>query len=134
MWKVNGVDLIPNEILKQESMVTILYTFINICFQTKKIPSSWQRAILSPIPKSSSKDPYVPTNYRGISLLSCIYKLYSGLINARLTKYCEKYNLIVDEQNGFRSERSCLDHVFTLSTLIRNRKSKTSLHVQLLLT
>ena len=55
-----------------------------------------------PIPKSSSKDPYIPLNYRGISILSCTYKVLSRLINARISKYCDGRNLIVDEQNGFR--------------------------------
>ena len=33
----------------------------------------------------------------------------------------EEQELIVDEQNGFRSERSCQDHIFVLDSIIRNR-------------
>ena len=44
--------------------------------------------------------------------MSCFYKIYSGLINNRITSHCENNSFIVDEQNGFRADRSCLDHIF----------------------
>ena len=50
--------------------------------------------------------------------------MYSSLINLRITSHCEENGYIVDEQNGFRSKRSCEDHIYALSTVIRNRKSK----------
>ena len=30
--------------------------------------------------------------------------------------------MLVDEQNGFRRDRSCTDHVFTLNSIIQIRK------------
>jgi len=33
-------------------------------------------------------------------------------------------NLIVDEQNGFRPKWSCEDHIFSLLTILKNRKSQ----------
>lgn len=39
-----------------------------------------------------------------------------------MVSYLEDNNLLVDEQNGFRRERSCADHVFTLNSIIQNRK------------
>ena len=68
-----------------------------------------------------NKDKFNPLNYRGISLLSCVGKLYSALLTSRITKYCEHDNLIADEQNGFRPGRSCTDHIYVLTSLIRNR-------------
>ena len=121
--KAVGPDMIPNEVLKQDGLRRLLLEFVNMCFINNVIPSVWRKAIIAPIPKSSSKDPCVPLNYRGISLLSCIYKLYSSLLNMRLTDHCERNGYIVDEQNGFRSKRSCQDHIYVLSTVIRNRKA-----------
>ncbi|XP_060570289.1 uncharacterized protein LOC132728635 [Ruditapes philippinarum] len=57
----------------------------------------------------------------GISLLSVVSKLYSAVLNNRLKKHLEDQELLVDEQNGFRSKRSCEDHVYTSCTIIRNR-------------
>ena len=122
--KAVGPDMIPNEILKRDGIRKLLLRFINYCFLNNVIPSVWRKSLITPIPKSSSKDPYIPLNYRGISLLSCMYKLYSSCLNSRLSYYCEMNDYLVDEQNGFRPKRSCQDHVYALSSIIRNRKSK----------
>ena len=45
-------------------------------------------------------------------------------MNKRLTKLVEQNNLLAEEQNGFRKKRSCLDHLFVLCTIIRNRKKQ----------
>ena len=111
----------PNEVLKNEKLTQLILSFLNACFVNNVMPQSWQEAIIKPIPKSASKDPYVPLNYRGISLLSCFYKIYSSLLSNRITKHCEAENLIVDEQNRLRKNRSCLDHLYVLSSIVRNR-------------
>lgn len=118
-----GPDMLANEVLKHEGLRNLLLEFVNMCFVYNVIPSVWRESIISPIPKSSTKDPCVPLNYRGISLLSCIYKLYTSLLNLRITNHCEHNDLLVDEQNGFRAKRSCQDHIYALSTVIRNRRS-----------
>ena len=118
--KAVGPDMIPNEVLKHIGMRAVILPFVNKCFNCQIIPSSWQKAIISPIPKSASKDTYVPLNYREISLLSCFYKIYSCLISNRVSLHCENNGLIVDEQNGFRANRSCLDHIFSICSVIRN--------------
>ena len=60
------------------------------------------KAIITPVPKNSMKDPHVPTEYRGVSLLSHIGKIYSQILNNRVVSYCEEIDLFCDEQNGFR--------------------------------
>ena len=124
LGKAVGSDLIPNEVLKHEGIRELILCFVNTCYSNSVIPSVWRTSIISPIPKSSSKDPCVPLNYRGISLLSCFYKLYTSLLNMRLGDFCEGNGCLVDEQNGFRPGRSCQDHIYTLSSIIRNRKSE----------
>ena len=107
-----GPDKIPYEILKFPSVIDALYSLFNFCLDSGLIPSIWRKAIITPIPKDSTKDPRIPLNYRGISLLCAVRKLYSSVLNARLLPYLENNGLLVDEQNGFRSGRSCQDHVF----------------------
>ena len=124
LGKSAGSDLIPNEVLKHEGIRELLLNFVNMCFVNNIIPTVWRQSVIAPIPKSSSKDPCVPLNYRGISLLSCFYKLYTSLLNHRISTYCESNGLLVDEQNGFRAGRSCQDHIYVLSSIIRNRKSE----------
>ena len=116
-----GPDSVPNDILKTGKLNSLLLEFMKICFNSNVIPSVWEKAIISPIPKSSTKDPYVPLNYRGISLLSCVFKVYTSILNNRLMNFCEDNNLIVEEQNGFRRKRSCNDHLYSFSSIVRNR-------------
>ena len=121
--KAAGPDMIPNEVLKQDGIRSLLLEFVNMCFVENILLSVWRTSIITPIPKSASKDPCVPLNYRGISLLSCLYKVYTSLLNQRLSLHCESNDFLVDEQNGFRSARSCEDHIYALSSVIKNRKS-----------
>lgn len=80
--------------------------------------------IINPTVKSHKHDPRVSLNYRGISLLSTVYKLYSSILNERLTTFLEKINMLVEEQNGFRKGRACIDHIYTVCTVISNRLRK----------
>ncbi len=66
------------------------------------------------------KDIHLPLQYRGISLLSCTYKLYSTLLNRRLYSYFDVMEHFSDAQNGFRRGRSCEDHIFSLISQIKN--------------
>ena len=63
-----------------------------------------EMVIIKPIPKGASKDPYVPLNYRGISLLCCLKTIYTSILTRRLYNYLDSENLIVEEQNGLRSK------------------------------
>ena len=56
--------------------------------------------------------------------MCCVAKIYSSILTHRLQNFLEKNNILVDEQNGFRAARSCIDHIFVLTTVLRNRKSK----------
>ena len=119
--KASGFDELTNEMLKSTWFTEALYVLFDFCFETGTIPSVWYKAIVSPIPKSTKNDPRIPVNYRGISLLSTVYKVYSSILNSRLTNYLEQNNLLVEEQNGFRKARACIDHIFSITTVVNNR-------------
>lgn len=115
--KSAGIDNIPYEALKSETVIKVLWKLFQLCFDSGKIPSIWLDTIVNPLIKSKDSDPRIPLNYRGISLICCSAKLYSSVINARLMSYLESEGKIVDEQNGFRKDRSCRDHIFVLNSL-----------------
>ena len=119
--KAVGVDQLPNEVYKNDTVINILMTLFQLCFDIGKIPSIWRKAMITPILKDSKFDQRVPLNYRGISLLCCSAKLYSSVLNRRIERYLDDNNLLVDEQNGFRKGRSCEDHIFVLDSIVRNR-------------
>jgi len=120
--KAAGIDLIPSEVLKNDTSVLVLHSLFNVCFQTGQIPSLWSKSIINPIPKSGNKDARDPMSYRGISLAATMYKMYTSLLNERIVKWSDANELIVEEQNGFRKKRSTIDHLASLSNIIDTRK------------
>ena len=61
-----------------------------------------------------------PDNYRVISLLNTGYKMYSKIIAKILRVIAEV--LILEEQNGFRKGRSCMDCIFSPSQITEKQR------------
>ena len=108
--KAIGIDNLPYEIFKNRKSNGILTSLFNKKFESGITPSIWSQAIIKPIPKNSLIDPRLPLQYRGISLLSTTYKLFTSILNNRIMTVAENSHLYADEQNGFRKKRSCIDH------------------------
>ena len=113
---------IPNEALKNNASKFLLHKFFNKCFELGLSPSDWQQSELKPLFKGGDKDPRSPLDHRPICIMSCVAKIYSCVLNNRLQSHLDRNNLLSDSQNGFRSGRSCIDHIFSLVTILRNRK------------
>ena len=114
---------VPNEALKNSQAKKLLHKFFNECFSNGLSPFDWSQSDIKPIPKKD-KDPRDPLNNRCITIMCCIAKIYSSILNKRLQIFLEENRILVDEQNGFRAARSCMDHIFSLVTILRNRKSQ----------
>lgn len=121
LQKAVGEDELTNEVLKCPKLLNTLHCLFTNCFCSGVIPSGWYKSIIKPIPKSCQADPRIPLNYRGISLLSTVYKVYSAILNNRLCENIEENQIMVDEQNGFRKNRACIDHIYVLSSVVRVR-------------
>lgn len=122
--KAPGPDFIINEILLTNpdwwaAPLASLFTMIN---SSGLFPDIWRRSLLLPIFKKGN--PAFPSNYRPISLLSCIEKLYAKFLLQKLSSWARSKNLPGVEQSGFRPGVSTLDHAFTLSFLAQ----KYSIH------
>jgi len=121
-------DFICNEYIKSTQHILLpTYTqLFNIVLDTGVIPSSWSEGYIIPIFKNKGS-PSQPENYRPITILSCLGKLFTSVLNARLTEFTKHYEVINESQAGFRAEYSTTDHIFTLHTLfelLRARKQK----------
>ena len=116
--KACGFDGIYNKVLKCNDCKHVFCRIFNLCFEHGKVPSIWQKAIISPVPKRGMKDLHVPSEYGGVSLLSHVGKIYSQVLNNHIVSSCEITDLFCDEQNGFHKSCSCEDHIFSLTTKI----------------
>lgn len=126
--KACGVDEILNEHIKNTFplMKHVYVKLFNIVFNHGIIPDNWTIGVINPIfkNKGSSLD---PSNYRPITLLSCLGKLFTAVLNNRLQNYASKHELINEHQAGFRAGYSTTDNMFILQTLInilKNSKKK----------
>ena len=90
-----GIDQIPNEVIKHPNVTKLLFKLFDYCFKTCLVPKMWLKSIIKPIPKNSEKNPFLPLNYRGISHVSCISKIYSSILNNRLTHIWKKIKFLL---------------------------------------
>ena len=121
-------DHILNEYIKSTKDILLpFYTkLFNCVLQTGIIPLSWLEGTIIPIFKNKGS-PTEPSNYRPITLLSCMGKLFTSILNQRLNTFLELNNILEENQAGFRKGYSCADHIFTLHALIeiiKKRKQK----------
>jgi succinyl-CoA synthetase beta subunit len=82
--KAPGIDLILAELVKfaGPEYVKHLHQLIAKIWITETIPEEWYLSIVCPIHKKD--DVMVCSNYRGISLLSIAYKIFSNILFNRL--------------------------------------------------
>ena len=125
--KSAGLDNIKNEHIKSTSnaMIPIYTKLFNLIFDNAVIPESWSLGVIRPIYEKG--DPTLPQNYRPITILSCLGKMFTSVLNNRLKAYSDKYNVIDSCQAGFRSQHSTADNIFIIKCLIdiaRGNKSK----------
>ena len=73
----------------------------NKVLDTGEIPDDWLTGMIIPIYKNKgSKED--ANNYRGITLLSCVGKLFTAILNQRLTEFCDNNLILKEIQAGFR--------------------------------
>ena len=91
--------------------------YFNLILDSGIIPYDWTVAMIQPIfkNKGSRSD---PNNYRGISLLSCVGKLFTSCLNTRLSNYLDHAGSLKESQVGFRNGYSTLDHIFVLNSIV----------------
>ena len=116
--KASGEDMIVNEMLKGGKILLLrpLAKLFNSVLETGTFPQYWSRSYIVPIHKSGRKDD--PNNYRGIAISSCLGKLFSSILNKRLSTFMEENEILKPNQTGFRKKYRTADNIFILKTLI----------------
>ena len=117
--KCPGLDNISNEMLicLFDSHPKLLLSLFNRILDTECTVPIWYTAVIAPIFKKGN--PNDADNYRGISLLSCLAKLFYTLLNNRLLKYCRDYNILSPSQLGFLPGNRTTDAHLIIYNIIR---------------
>ena len=105
--KATGMDGLGPRILKMAAGVLApsITALINKSIDSSCFPSQLKIAKIFPIHKSGPKSD--PSNYRPISILPTISKLFERHINKHLMGFLNKYDLIHENQSGFRPKHGC---------------------------
>ena len=117
--KAPGVDGILNEYIKntKDLLLPPLEKLFNIILQKGVIPDEWAEGAITPIYKGKGAETD-PSNYRGITLLSCMGKLFTSTLNRSLSRFLKENAILKENQAGFRSGYSTTDHIFLFKGLI----------------
>ena len=115
-----GIDAIRNEMLVPLVELypkLVLRAFNAILEEHGALCKDWLHSLVSAIHKKGPKED--PDNYRGISLMSCLGKLFLTIINNRLTEFCMSRGLVSPSELGFVHGNRTSDPHIILNNLIR---------------
>ena len=123
--KANGPFSIPTKILKTvlAQISEILTRIFNISLITGSFFTSLKTAKVIPVFKNKGS-PHDVNNYRPISLLSNIDKIFEKLIKSRLVDFLDENKIIFKNQFGFRNKHSTTHALINLTEQIRTNLDK----------
>ena len=114
--KAPGSDSIPPDLIKRckTTLLQPLHELLCQCWEEGAVPQDMRDAKIVTLYKNKGERSDC-NNYRGISLLSIVGKVYARVLLARLQKLAER--IYPESQCGFRAGRSTVDMVFSLRQL-----------------
>ncbi len=103
---VNGISMY---LLKKccRHIIRPLTKLVNMSFETGVFPAALKIAKVIPIFKNL--DPLEASNYRPISILPVLSKVFEKLFLNRLLNFLETFKILSDNQFGFRKHKSTMD-------------------------
>ena len=133
--KAPGVEGLPPIAFKlfNNQLIQTLVSLFNKVLEDETYPEAWSTGIIKPIYKKGSKND--PKNYRGISLLPIMGKLFFAIMADRLTCWADLNNKLNEIKFGFKKNRRTSDAIFILHTAIqvaKNRRNHYSLALWIL--
>ena len=107
LTKATGLDDLGPRIIKLavNSLSPSIARLINKSIESGKFPSQLKIAKVFPVFKGGEKSD--PSNFRPISILPTISKIFEKHVNKHLMAYLNKYKLLHKSQSGFRQKHSC---------------------------
>ena len=134
----SGKDEISNKLLKsiKDEIAKPLTIIINQSLKTGVFPDALKIAKVKPLYKKG--DNFCLNNYRPISLLPTISKIFERVMFTQLYSYLNANNLLSEQQYGFRSQHSTelacvklVDYITTEMDNIKKIKTPTAIFLDL---
>jgi len=111
--KANGPDQLPARFLKEVSLeiAPALTLIFQASLDQSKLPEVWKEALVVPVFKKGNRSD--PCNFRPISLTCICGKILEHVVHSNISKHLQRYEVLCDEQHGFRTNRSCDTQLIT---------------------
>ena len=100
-------------------MVNLLHHLFKVVWHEETVPKQWREGLIVNLLKKG--DEKEAGNYRGITLLSVVGKVFCKVVNNRLVQYLDCGSKLHEGQAGFRVGRSCTDNVYVLNEVVQGR-------------
>ena len=115
----SGPGCIPVVVVKtcEPELSYILVKLFNVCLKESCFPDCWKVSSVVPVFKNV-EERSAAKNYRPVSLLSVVSKVFEKLVNNRIVDHLEKCGLFSDFQYDFWSYRSTADLLTVVSDRI----------------
>ena len=109
-----GHDDINAKLIKdsKHTIADSLKRLVNLSYKTSKFPNCLKIAIVKAIHKKGDTED--PSNYRPLSILPIVSKIFERSATNQLVKYLEDHKLITDTQHAYRkghSTQTCLNEI-----------------------
>jgi len=113
--KSKGFDNLFNRLLKNcaQSLATPFSLLFNFILATSHFPTAWKIASVIPLHKSGSLRDV--KNYRPISILPSLSKVFEKLMHKHLYSYFETNNLLYNRNSGFRKYHSTTSNILEVT-------------------
>ena len=121
--KAPGIDGISNEFFKylSDNLLHPLTTLFNYVWMKGEYPDKWSEGVIQPLHKKGSYNE--PDNYRKLTLMACMGKIFEAILNKRLVFQSEATGIVDPNQFGFTQGCRTSDNVFIIDSLISYQKS-----------
>ena len=103
-------------------LLPLLYRLFNKILNWGHFPAAWATGCIIPIFKKGDLND--PNNSRGITIVSCLGKLFTSILCNRILEWNSENDVITDAQFGFKPGFSTIDAIFVLQSLINRTLKK----------
>ena len=109
---------ISNRLLKLRArpITPSLTKLFNKCLSTETFPDIWKAANITPVYKKGTKTD--KTNYRPISLLPALSKVFERILFNRIYRYCEDNGILTWRNSGYKKWDSTINQLLYISDMI----------------
>lgn len=103
----------------EEKVEEWVWKFCSRIWNGEKWPKGWRKGVIVPIVKRKRGEKV--NDYRGVTLMPSLHKVYMSVLGERLKEEMEEKKIIPPNHTGFRKRMVTMDNIYMLKYLINKR-------------